>query len=101
MRCDTLAERRSIDIYGITAQVSLYPLRQDDLSPSIDAVVEAFARHGLEKQTGTMSTLVWGDDEKVFPALVEAFRGAAARGHAVMVITVSNACPRPGKSAFA
>jgi uncharacterized protein YqgV (UPF0045/DUF77 family) len=98
---DTLAERRSIDMYGITAQVSLYPLRQNDLSPSIDAVAEAFARHGLERQTGAMSTLVWGDDEKVFPALVEAFRGAAAKGHAVMVITVSNACPRPGKSAFA
>jgi uncharacterized protein YqgV (UPF0045/DUF77 family) len=88
-------------MYGITAQVSLYPLRQDDLSPSIDAVIEVFARHDLERQTGAMSTLVWGDDEKVFPALVEAFRGAAAKGHTVMVITVSNACPWPGKSAFA
>ena len=44
-----------------------------------------------------MSTLVWGDDEKVFPALADAFRAAAAKGHAVMVITVSNACPWPGK----
>ena len=84
-------------MYGITAQVSLYPLGQDDLSPSIDAVTETLARHGIERQTGAMSTLVWGDDEKVFPALVEAFRRAAAKGHAVMVITVSNACPWPGK----
>lgn len=84
-------------MYGITAQVSLYPLGKDDLSPSIDAVTETFARHGVERQTGAMSTLVWGDDEKVFPALVEAFREAAAQGHAVMVITVSNACPWPGK----
>jgi uncharacterized protein YqgV (UPF0045/DUF77 family) len=87
-------------MYGITAQVSLYPLGQEELSPSIDAVTTALARHGIERQTGAMSTLVWGDDEKVFPALIEAFHSAAARGHAVMVITVSNACPWPGKSAY-
>ena len=85
-------------MYGITAQVSLYPLRQDDLSPAIDAVTQAFSRHGIEKETGAMSTLVWGDDEKVIPALVDAFRGAAARGHVVMVVTMSNACPWPGKA---
>lgn len=84
-------------MYGITAQVSLYPLGQDDLSPSIDAAIGEFERHGVERQTGTMSTVLWGDDEKVFPALLDAFRGAASRGHAVMVITVSNACPWPGK----
>ncbi|TNF47440.1 hypothetical protein EP232_03450 [bacterium] len=83
---------------GITAQVSLYPLRQDDLSPSIDTALESITEHGLEKQTGAMSTLVWGDDEKVFPALVEAFRRAASLGETVMVITVSNACPWPGSS---
>ncbi len=85
-------------MYGITAQVSLYPLGENDLSPSIDAAVAEFERHGIERQTGAMSTVVWGDDEKVFPALRDAFRGAAALGQAVMVITVSNACPWPGKS---
>jgi uncharacterized protein YqgV (UPF0045/DUF77 family) len=94
---ETPTTRRSSDMYGISAQVSLYPLGQDDLSPAIDAVTQTFARHGIERQTGAMSTLVWGDDEKVFPALFDAFRGAAAKGHAVMVITVSNACPWPGK----
>lgn len=86
-------------MYGVTAQVSLYPLGETDLSPAIDAVLTEFDRHGIERQTGTMSTVVWGDDDKVFPALRDAFRGAAARGQAVMVITVSNACPWPGKRA--
>jgi uncharacterized protein YqgV (UPF0045/DUF77 family) len=81
---------------GITAQVSLYPLRQDNLSPSINAVVQALNKDGVESQTGAMSTLVWGDDEKVFPALMEAFRRAADIGETVMIITVSNACPWPG-----
>ena len=84
-------------MYGITAQVSLYPLGEADLSPAIDAAIGELDRHGLDRQTGTMSTVVCGDDEKVFSALLDAFRGAAARGQAVMVVTVSNACPWPGK----
>jgi uncharacterized protein YqgV (UPF0045/DUF77 family) len=84
-------------MHGITAQVSLYPLGENDLSPAIDAAIGEFDRHGLERQTGTMSTVVCGDDEKVFSALLDAFRGAAAFGQAVMVVTVSNACPWPGK----
>lgn len=81
---------------GITAQVSLYPLRQDNLSPSINAVVQALDKDGVESQTGAMSTLVWGDDEKVFPALMDAFRKAADIGETVMILTISNACPWPG-----
>lgn len=84
-------------MYGISAQVSVYPLRQDNLSPAVDAVVGALSQPGIERRTGEMSTVVWGDDETVFPALLDAFRQAAAQGHVVMVITVSNACPVPGK----
>ena len=65
---------------GIAAQVSLYPLRQDHLSPAIGEVVRTFQEHGLEARMGPMSTLVWGDDEEVFAALKEGFRRAAVRG---------------------
>jgi len=84
-------------MYQITAQVSIYPLRQDKISPAIDAVIEVFEKHDIESQTGAMSTIVWGDDEKVFAALHDAFRKAASVGEAVMVMTVSNACPLPPK----
>jgi hypothetical protein len=40
-----------------------------------------------------MSTLVTGDAEVVFAALQEAFAKAAALGHVVMTVTLSNACP--------
>jgi uncharacterized protein YqgV (UPF0045/DUF77 family) len=83
---------------GISAQVSIYPLKQDKLSPAIDAVLESFAQYGIESQTGAMSTMVWGDDEEVFAALRDAFRQAASLGEVVMVMTVSNACPVPQKS---
>ena len=88
-------------MYGITAQVSIYPLKQDKLSPAIDAVLEVFAQHGIESQMGAMSTMLWGDDEEVFAALLDAFRKAASLGEAVMVTTISNACPLPQKSSSA
>jgi hypothetical protein len=40
-----------------------------------------------------MSTLVTGEAESVFAALHEAFEQAAATGHVVMTVTISNACP--------
>jgi len=81
---------------AVSAQVSLYPLRQTRLSPAIQQALAIFERHGLQIEAGAMSTLVWGDEEKVFKALQEAFREASLTGEVVMVVTLSNACPLPG-----
>jgi len=40
-----------------------------------------------------MSTVVTGEATLIFAALQEAFGLAAAAGHVVMTVTVSNACP--------
>lgn len=82
---------------GITAQVSLYPLRQESLSPVIDKALQTFRAHGLEVEPGSMSSLLVGDDVAIFAALQEALRQAAEDGHVVMTATLSNACPVPGK----
>jgi uncharacterized protein YqgV (UPF0045/DUF77 family) len=79
----------------IMAQVSLYPLRQTSIGPPIREAVRVFRKHGLETRIGEMSTLVWGEEGTLFTALQEAFRQAAACGDAVMVVTLSNACPGP------
>jgi uncharacterized protein YqgV (UPF0045/DUF77 family) len=78
---------------GISAQLSVYPLRQPRLSPAIDETVRICRAHGLEVCPGTMSTVVTGDDDDVFAALKEALRSAATVGKVVMVVTISNACP--------
>lgn len=80
---------------GISAQVSLYPLGRDQLGPAIDAVIELFAARDLSVETGAMSTVLAGDDEVVFEALRDALRLVTAQGEAVMVATLSNACPVP------
>lgn len=79
----------------VTAQVSLYPLRQVSIGPAIREAVRVFREHGLETRIGTMSTLVWGEEQAAFAALQEAFHRAAECGDSVMVITLSNACPSP------
>ncbi|PMP77782.1 MAG: hypothetical protein C0183_16945 [Roseiflexus castenholzii] len=76
---------------GLTAQVSLYPLRQEHLSPAIDAALALWRERGLDVRPGAMSTLIAGEEETVWEALRAAF--AAACGETVMVVTVSNACP--------
>lgn len=77
----------------VSAQVSLYPLRQEKLSPAIEELRVALELRGIEAQVGPMSTLVSGEVETVFRALKEGFEQVAARGPVAMVITVSNACP--------
>ncbi len=81
----------------ISAQLSVYPLRQTELTPGISAALDAISDHHVDKEIGTMSTMVWGDDEEVMKAILSAFRNAASVGKTTMVITLSNATPWPGK----
>jgi uncharacterized protein YqgV (UPF0045/DUF77 family) len=80
---------------ALTAQVSLYPLRQPHLSSAIQQALDVFRRHGLEVVPGAMSSLLTGEDEPVFAALKEAFQTTSQQGDVVMVVTLSNACPVP------
>lgn len=78
-----------------SAQVAIYPLRQQRLTPAVEAVQQALRDKGLEVQAGLMSTYVVGDDAAIFAALQDGFERASAMGHVVMTVTLSNACPLP------
>lgn len=80
---------------GISAQVSIYPLGQDSLSPAIDVAIRILRQHGLSVEVGPMSTLVSGEDDALFTALHAAFREVATEGGVAMVSTFSNSCPLP------
>jgi uncharacterized protein YqgV (UPF0045/DUF77 family) len=81
----------------ISAHLSVYPLRQEEVTPGIGAALDALADNGVQHQTGVMGTVLWGDDEKVFKALFDAFRAAASIGKTTIVVTISDACPYPGQ----
>lgn len=78
---------------SISAQVSIYPLRQERIGPAVDAVRAALVSRGLKPEVGPMSTVVSGEVAVIFAALQQAFVEAAATGQVVMTVTVSNACP--------
>ncbi len=84
---------------GISAQVSLYPLGAENIAESIASFVAVLDSRGVPYQMGDMSTVLWGDAEEVFAALRQAYEGVAESGAAVMVVTVSNACPVPSAPA--
>ena len=86
---------------SVSAQISVYPLRQQHLAPAIEAVRLALESGGLEPKVGPMSTLVRGDADRIFAALREAFERAAAAGDVAMVLTLSNACPADVRGARA
>jgi uncharacterized protein YqgV (UPF0045/DUF77 family) len=77
----------------VSAQISLYPLRQEKLGPAIEAFRLALEREGLAPEVGPMSTVVTGEAGRVFAALQQGFDEAAARGSVALVVTLSNACP--------
>lgn len=77
----------------VSAQISVYPLRQEHISTAVEAVRQALETRGLQPQVGPMSTVVTGEAAAVFAALQEGFGRAAATDQVVMTVTVSNACP--------
>jgi uncharacterized protein YqgV (UPF0045/DUF77 family) len=79
----------------VSVQVAVYPLRQERLTPAVEAVQQALRDNGLRPEPGPMSTYVVGEDQVIFAALQEAFARASGIGHVVMTLTLSNACPIP------
>lgn len=79
----------------VSAQISVYPLRQQSIGPAIREVVQILNQRSVKTRVDEMSTLALGEEQAVFDALKEAFHRAAERGDMVMVITLSNACCLP------
>lgn len=80
----------------VSALMSIYPLRQTEVSPGIGAALDALDESAVEYEVGTMGTLLWGEDEQVFRTLLQAFRKASTVGKTTLVVTISNATPWPG-----
>jgi uncharacterized protein YqgV (UPF0045/DUF77 family) len=78
-----------------SAQISIYPLRQEHLRPAIEFVRSSLEKQELAPEVGPMSTIVTGESSAIFAALGEAFAKAAGDGQVVMTVTISNACPIP------
>jgi uncharacterized protein YqgV (UPF0045/DUF77 family) len=77
----------------VQAEVSLYPLRQNELTKPIQQFIQALENNKLKVELGLMSSLVTGDSQVVFENLQKAFEQAAQRCDIVLTVKISNACP--------
>ncbi len=82
----------------ISVQVSVYAL-DGQVREAVHGYLDALDATGIDRDTGTMSTVVWGDAAAVWPALQSAYEAVAAK-HPIIVNTVmSNAAPLPARAA--
>jgi uncharacterized protein YqgV (UPF0045/DUF77 family) len=79
----------------LSAQLSIYPLRQPSLSVTINEALDVLKGFGLKTIPGSMSTLILGRSNDLWKALKKVFSIASEHGQVVMIVTLSNACPKP------
>ena len=77
----------------VQAEVSLYPLRQNDLTEPIQQFVKSLKNENLNVKTGSMSSVMSGEESIVFQSLQKAFEQAAKKYEVVLTAKISNACP--------
>jgi uncharacterized protein YqgV (UPF0045/DUF77 family) len=77
----------------VQAEISLYPLRQNELTKPIQQFVQVLENYKLQVKTGSMSSFVTGDSQVVFEGLQEVFELLAKEYELVMTAKISNACP--------
>ena len=77
----------------VQAEVSLYPLRQNDLTEPIRQFAESLKNENLNVKTGSMSSVISGEESIVFQSLQKAFEQAAKKYEVVLNVKISNACP--------
>ena len=76
----------------VSAEVSIYPLRQARLGPAVDAFLSALGAHQVKVDIGPASTAVVGELGEVFSGLRDGFVAADEIGECVLVLKLSNAC---------
>lgn len=78
---------------NVQAEISLYPLRTNDLGHVIEMFLGKLSDAGLSVQQGNMSSMVSGEVDDVFAAVGIAFKNVANDKDVVLLMKVSNACP--------
>lgn len=77
----------------LSMELSLYPLGTGELSVAISQFVEIMEAYGLSIVTSSMSSVVSGKANVLFPALQKAVTIVAQKNLMVLVAKISNACP--------
>ncbi len=74
----------------VTAEMSLYPLKESYEQDIIDFIKNLKSHDGIEVMTHAMSTFVRGEQSNVFEAIDKAMNSIADRGAFSLVIKMIN-----------
>ena len=81
----------------ISVQISVYA-QDGDVREAVHCYLDALDAAGLDRDTGTMSTIVWGEATAVWPALQSAYETIAAKYKVIVNTVMCNAAPLPARA---
>lgn len=81
----------------ISVQISVYAL-DGDVREAVHCYLDALDASGLQRDTGTMSTVVWGEADEVWKGLRSAYEAVAAKHKVVVNVGMCNVAPLPART---
>ncbi|NBB80771.1 MAG: hypothetical protein GVY36_15205 [Verrucomicrobia bacterium] len=82
----------------ISVQISVYALGGDPRE-AVHDYLDAIDAAGLHRDTGTMSTVVWGEADQLWSGLRAAYEAVAAKHQVVVNVGMCNVAPLPARAA--
>ncbi len=81
----------------ISVQESVYAL-DGQVREAVHCYLDALDATGIGRDSGSMSTVVWGEAAEVWPALQSAYETVAAQYKLIVNTSMSNAAPLPARA---
>jgi uncharacterized protein YqgV (UPF0045/DUF77 family) len=81
----------------ISLQISVYAL-DANVREAVHAYLDALDAVGLQRDTGTMSTVVWGEADEIWEGLRKAYEAVASKHKVVVNVGMSNIAPLPARA---
>jgi uncharacterized protein YqgV (UPF0045/DUF77 family) len=82
----------------ISVQISVYAL-EGNPREAVNCYLDALDAADLDRDTGTMSTVVWGEADQLWAGLRAAYEAVAAEHKVVVNIGMCNVAPLPARAA--
>lgn len=82
----------------ISVQISVYAI-DGDPREAVHAYLDALDAAGLDRDTGTMSTVVWGEADTLWVGLRAAYEAVSAQHKVVVNVGMCNVAPLPARAA--
>jgi len=77
----------------VGAQISIYPLREKTITDTLNIFWEELGKRGIKYEINSFATILWAEEDELFKLLNDVYKIISSK-NIVMVITLSNACPK-------